>query len=599
MRVRRLVGGLAVGAVAASLIPLLTASPAGAVSEPEVVAEGLDNPYKISFGPDGALYVAEGGVGDPEDANCVEVEDPESGETATSCLGATGAVTRVDLEAGTQERVVDDLPSEEFEGSEDGAAGPADVEVDAAGNLFVTIGLGGPPERRDAYGDPGAELGTVLRIDAITDARTVFADLAAFEAENNPDADQPDAEAPDSNPFDLEPDGVGGWFAADAGGNDILAIDALGDITLEAVLPFGQAEAPPFLGLPPGTMIPYQPVPTAVSVGENGTLISQLTGFPFPVGGANVYELPDEGDLAVFAEDLTNVVDLAQAEDGTVYVLEFTSNGLLNAEGPDGPVSRVIQLRPDGTRKVLLQQELFVPNGIAVGPDGMVYVSNGSQVAGGGNVIRVDPSVARDEAMAPACSPDDVPGSGFSDVGGNVHREGIDCVAWFGLMEGRADGTFGTSRPITRGQLMSVVARLLEIAGVELPQDPPDAFSDDDGSVHEDNINALAALGIVLGRDGEVHPQEAVSRAALAALLDRAYEEIAGEPLPDGDDAFSDDDGRVLEDSINRVAAAGWVNGTGSGEFDPNGKATRAQVASVVARMLGTLVDEGFVTPPA
>jgi hypothetical protein len=597
MRVRRVAAGLAVGAIAAASTPLFMATPAGAVSQPEVVAEGLDNPYKISFGPDGALYVAEGGVGDPEDANCVETED-ESGETATSCLGATGAVTRVDVVAGTQERVVDDLPSEEFGGSEDGASGPVDVEADALGNLYVTVGLGGPPERRAAYGEPGAELGTVLRVDAITGERTVFADLATFEAENNPDADQPDAAEPDSNPFDLEPTGVGGFLAVDAGGNDVLAIDPLGNITVEAVLPFGQTPAPPFLGLPPGTMIPYQPVPTAVSVGANGTLVGQLTGFPFPVGGANVYELSDQGDLSEFAEGFTNVVDVTQAEDGTVYVLEFASDGLLN-EGPDGPISRVIQLRTDGTRKVLLQQELFVPNGIAVGPDGMVYVSNGSQVAGAGNVIRVDPTVARDPAMAAACSPDDVPGSGFSDVGGSVHREGIDCVAWYGLMNGRTNGTFGTSAPITRGQLMSVVARLLEDAGVALPQDPPDAFTDDDGNTHEDNINALAALGIVLGRDGKVLPNEPVSRAGLAALLDRAYEEIAGEPLPAGDDAFTDDEGTVLEGSINRAAAAGWVNGTGGGEYNPSGKATRAQVASVLARMLGTLVDEGFVTPPA
>jgi hypothetical protein len=230
----------------------------------------------------------------------------------------------------------------------------------------------------------------------------------------------------------------------------------------------------------------------------------------------------------------------------------------------------------------------------------MVYVSNGSQVAGGGNVIRVDPTVASDEAAAPACDPVVVPGADFDDVGGNIHREAIDCVAAYGLMQGLADGTFGVAAPITRGQAASIVVRILSRTDVQVPEDPPDAFSDDDGNAHEHNIDVLAALGILQGSDGEVHPNDSISRAAGAALLARAYEEIAGEPLPPGPDAFTDDDGTVLEDAINAVAAAGWVNGTGPDTFNPSGNATRSQVASIVARVLGTLVTEGLMeTLPA
>src|SRR3546814_2499390 len=73
--------------------------------------------------------------------------------------------------------------------------------------------------------------------------------------------------------------------------------------------------------------------------------------------------------------------------------------------GDEGPTSRVTQIRPDGTRKVLLQDEIMLSNGIAVGPDGMLYVSTGSQLAGAGAVIKVDPGEARDPAAAPACDP--------------------------------------------------------------------------------------------------------------------------------------------------------------------------------------------------
>ena len=60
-----------------------------------------------------------------------------------------------------------------------------------------------------------------------------------------------------------------------------------GRISTVAVFPDRLALAPPFLGLPPGTQIPMQAVPTAVAEGPDGALyVSQLTGFPFPVGGS-------------------------------------------------------------------------------------------------------------------------------------------------------------------------------------------------------------------------------------------------------------------------------------------------------------------------
>lgn len=590
----RLVGAVAAAASLAALIPL-SATPAGAVSEPEIVAEGLNNPYKMSFGPDGALYVAEAGTG-PTSAAAPCVEFPEGGDV---CIGLTGSVTRIDLEAGTQERVATELPSlASSESGGDGAIGPVDVAVDANGNMFVVIGQGGNPAERTTLGPDGAMIATIVRVSP-ADEKTLFADLGAFEATANPDADQPDAATPDTNPFAIEVNPAGGFWAVDAGGNDVLNVSDAGVVTLEAVLPFAETDAPPFLGLPPGTNIPYQPVPTSITNGPGGLLVTQLTGFPFPPKASNVFDLDDEtGELTIVEAGFTNVVDLAQGPDGSLYVLEFSTDGLLNEEdGP--PTSRLTQVRADGTRKVLLQDELFVSNGVAVGPDGMVYVSNGSQVADEGSVIRVDPNEARDPAAAAACDPEAVPGAGFEDVGANVHREAIDCLAWWGIIEGKTSSTFDPGSRVRRDQMASIVARLLEAAGVSLPADAPDAFTDDEGSVHEGNINALAALDVISGRTATIFaPGAQVTRGQAASLLARAYAAAAGVSLADGTDAFTDDDGTTHEENINAVATAGWVNGTGPETFNPNGNATRAQLSSMVARMLGTLVEEGTATLP-
>jgi S-layer homology domain len=588
----RIVGAAVAIASAGALVPF-GATPAGAVSEPQIVAEGLNNPYKMSFGPDGSLYVAEGGVGDlTGEGPCIEF--PEGGDV---CLGLTGSVTKVDTVLATQERVIEGLPSlapSDAEGN--GAAGPVDVAV-VGTDTYVLIAQGGPPAARDALGPDGAMVGTLVQVDSL-DERSVFADLNAFEAANDPDGDQPESEGLDTNPFAIEVNPEGGFWAVDAGGNDVLSIGDAGEVSLEALVPFGEAEAPPFLGLPPGTMIPMQPVPTSITSGAAGLLVTQLTGFPFPVGGSNVFELDDAtGDLTIVESGFTNVVDAAQGADGSVYVLEFAAEGLLNAELP---TSRLTQIRPDGTRKLLLQQELLLSNGVAVGPDGMVYVSTGSQIAGGGTVIRVDPTVARDPATASACDPVEVPGAGFTDVGANVHREAIDCLVWWGIVNGTSGTTFAPQANVRRDQAASVIARLLEAAGVDLPASPPDAFTDDDGNVHEANINALAALGVIEGRTATTYaPSALLTRGQVASLLARAYETATGEALPTGADAFGDDDGSTHEDAINAVAAAGWVNGTAPETFNPNGHATRAQGTSMVARALSTLVDEGVATPPA
>src|SRR5690606_5147151 len=87
----------------------------------------------------------------------------------------------------------------------------------------------------------------------------------------------------------------------------------------------------------------------------------------------------------------------------------------------------------------------------------------------------------------------------------------------------KGDGTFDPNAAVTRAQMASFVARLVHATGRTLPADPPDAFDDDDGSVHEDAINQLAAAAIVQGTSARTYePAELIDRAQLASILARA-----------------------------------------------------------------------------
>jgi hypothetical protein len=101
---RRVTRALVAMALAVSVIPLW-GPPAVAASTPEVVATDLNAPYKLTQGPDGAIYVAEAGSGGD---TCITVTSPE-GDVVQACSGTSGSVSRI-ATAGNS-RVVTGLPS--------------------------------------------------------------------------------------------------------------------------------------------------------------------------------------------------------------------------------------------------------------------------------------------------------------------------------------------------------------------------------------------------------------------------------------------------------------------------------------------------------
>lgn len=338
---------------------------------PKVVATGLDNPRQLSFTRSGDLLVAESGEGGA--APCVS--GPEG---ASVCFGTTGAITRISSK-GRQSRIITGLPSLAEPGTGASATGPSDV-VAAGGGLAVLIGLGGTPEARDGLPAAGRRMGTLVQTTNGRSFRTV-ADLAAWEAAENPIEDV------DSNPTGLLAED-GRYVVADAGGNTVLGVGRRGGIRQLAAFESRLVDAPPFLELPPGTQIPMQAVPTSVATkGHDGAYyVSQLTGFPFPKGAANIYRIdPRSGRTTVYAAGLTNVTDLA-FRGRSLYAVQVATEGLLN-----GPVGSVVKVKPGATAPAdhrVVMGDLPSPYGIAIRGD-HAYVTTHSAEKDAGEVIRI------------------------------------------------------------------------------------------------------------------------------------------------------------------------------------------------------------------
>ena len=204
-------------------------------------------------------------------------------------------------------------------------------------------------------------------------------DLSIYESTANPDGG-----AIDTNPYGLLVLPDRGVFA-DAGANALLKIDPNGTISTLAVFP---DRIVPFAG---GT-VPMQAVPTSVTLAPDGNYyVGQLTGFPFPIGGAQVFRVPPQGGTPeVVATGFTNIIDVAVDRNGVGYVLEHDSDGI-SGPGLTGQLTRVTR---DGTRTVI-SSTLIKPGGVALGPDGAIYVTNRSISAGSGEVLRFAPVPSR------------------------------------------------------------------------------------------------------------------------------------------------------------------------------------------------------------
>jgi hypothetical protein len=160
------------------------------------------------------------------------------------------------------------------------AFGPHDISFHGKGHAYVTVGDCLP------LGDVSRGCGQLIRLKSKGRWETI-ADLTAYEVDKNPD----DGTHPDGTPrLESNPYGVlalpSERIVTDAAGNGLLRVAPHGEISTLAVFPQRFVDAPPSLGLPPGTQLPMDAVPTSVALGPDGALyVSQLTGFPFPVGG--------------------------------------------------------------------------------------------------------------------------------------------------------------------------------------------------------------------------------------------------------------------------------------------------------------------------
>lgn len=172
----------------------------------------------------------------------------------------------------------------------------------------------------------------------------------------------------------------------------------------------------------------------------------------------------------------------------------------------------------------------------------------------------------------------------FLDIAGSEFRGDIIWLAGRNITKGcnpPANDRFCPDNPVTRGQLATFLTK-----GLDIDPSNVDLFFDDDSSVHEANINAAAAAGVIKGYGaGRVGPNDLVTRGQMAAMLTRA---LTLDATTSG--SFNDTRNHIFEDDIEALVAAGITSGCNppvNDRFCPEAVVTRGQFAAFLHRALG------------
>ncbi len=191
--------------------------------------------------------------------------------------------------------------------------------------------------------------------------------------------------------------------------------------------------------------------------------------------------------------------------------------------------------------------------------------------------------------------------SPFSDVSeGSWYKSAVDYAVAKGLMNGTGNNKFEPNTPMSRAMLVTVLWRY-----EGEPSGYVNIFTDiKESQWYTDAVAWAAANGIVGGvGNSRFSPNGNITREQLATILFRYCSSVGIDTSARADLSAFPDSAKIspyAKDAISWAVSVGLITGTKVGNstyLDPQGNATRAQVATILMRFIENIASAGEETP--
>ena len=172
----------------------------------------------------------------------------------------------------------------------------------------------------------------------------------------------------------------------------------------------------------------------------------------------------------------------------------------------------------------------------------------------------------------------------FVDIAPDAwYKDAIQYAYDNGLMTGVSATEFAPEATTTRAMIVSILARLENVTTAEAA-----GFNDVNDEWYATAVNWAANVGVVNGyEDNTFQPNTAITREQLAAIL-MNYAAYKGEDVSNRASlaTYTDQPSTWAEEAISWSVAEGLLTGVTADTLQPQGAATRAQVAAILQRFL-------------
>ena len=174
---------------------------------------------------------------------------------------------------------------------------------------------------------------------------------------------------------------------------------------------------------------------------------------------------------------------------------------------------------------------------------------------------------------------------------------GLNITEHFAYIIGYEDDTVRPLKNITRAEAVTIFFRLMEDDYRAANWSMENPFSDvNAGNWHNNAVSTCLKAGALkhFAQDAAFLPNQAITRAEFASIAAGfVSDEITGESIGD----FSDTEGHWAAADIRKAVEAGWIKGVGGNRFAPDETITRAEVMTIVNRMLDRVPDAEHMLP--